>query len=40
MQTAGYTDKNWITRNYPGADHSEKSWHKRLDVPMLFLLGK
>jgi enterochelin esterase-like enzyme len=40
MQTAGYTDKNWITREYPGADHSEKSWHKRLDVPVMFLLGK
>jgi predicted alpha/beta superfamily hydrolase len=40
MKSAGYTDTNWITREFPGADHSEKSWHKRLDIPMLFLLGK
>ncbi len=40
MQAAGYTDKNWISREYPGADHSEKSWHKRVDVPIMFLLGK
>jgi len=40
MQAADYTYKNWITREYPGADHSERSWHKRLDVPMVFLLGK
>ncbi|MGZ3823208.1 MAG: alpha/beta hydrolase, partial [Mucilaginibacter sp.] len=40
MKAAGYTDISWITREFPGADHSEKSWHKRLDIPMLFLLGK
>ncbi|MDB5023300.1 MAG: alpha/beta hydrolase [Mucilaginibacter sp.] len=40
MKAAGFTNHNWITRQYPGADHSEKSWRKRLDVPMLFLLKK
>ncbi|WP_426667034.1 alpha/beta hydrolase [Mucilaginibacter sp. McL0603] len=40
MRAAGYTEINWITREYPGADHSERSWHKRLDVPVMFLLGK
>jgi enterochelin esterase-like enzyme len=40
MKAAGYTEKNWITREYPGADHSEKSWQKRFDVPVLFLLKK
>jgi len=40
MKAAGYTEKNWITREYPGMDHSEKSWRKRFDVPMLFLLEK
>jgi enterochelin esterase-like enzyme len=40
MKAAGYTEANWITREFPGANHSEKSWRKRLDVPVLFLLGK
>lgn len=40
MKAAGYTETNWITREFPGADHSEKSWSKRLDIPIVFLLGK
>ncbi|MFB9841737.1 alpha/beta hydrolase [Mucilaginibacter ginsenosidivorans] len=40
MKEAGYTENDWITREYPGADHSENSWRKRLSVPLLFLLGK
>jgi len=40
MQAAGYTEKNWITREYPGDDHSERSWSKRFSVPVLFLLAK
>lgn len=41
MKTKGYEQgKNWITRKFPGADHSEKSWAKRVDVPIIFLLGK
>ncbi|MGN6394499.1 MAG: alpha/beta hydrolase [Mucilaginibacter sp.] len=40
MKAAGYTGRNWISREYPGADHSENSWRKRLDVPLIFLLGK
>jgi enterochelin esterase-like enzyme len=38
MQQKGFTSKNWITREFIGADHSEKSWSKRLDVPLVFLL--
>lgn len=40
MREKGYTKKNWITKYYPGEDHSERAWKKRLDVPMLFLLKK
>ena len=41
MPAAGYIQgKNWISRTYPGADHSEKSWSARIDVPLEFLLGK
>jgi len=40
MVAAGYTEGNWMSREYPGADHSENSWRKRLDVPLLFLLSE
>lgn len=40
MRAAGYTEgQNWVTRKFPGAEHNEKAWRKRLDVPLLFLLG-
>ena len=40
MIEKGFTSKNWVTRFFPGTDHSEKSWQERLDVPLLFLLGQ
>ncbi|MEO6669371.1 MAG: alpha/beta hydrolase-fold protein [Ferruginibacter sp.] len=40
MTNAGYDSSNWKTNEFPGAEHSENSWSKRLDVPVLFLLGK
>lgn len=40
MKIKGYTDDNWITKYFPGDDHSEKSWNKRLNFPLVFLLGK
>jgi len=32
--------KNWITRKFVGDDHSEKSWRKRVDIPLTFFLGR
>lgn len=40
MKAKGYTQKNWITREFPGEDHSEKAWQKRFYIPATFLLGK
>ncbi len=40
MKERGYTSKNWSTRFFPGEDHSEMAWKKRLDTPLLFLLKK
>ncbi len=40
MKSKGHTNNNWITKYYPGEGHSEKSWNKRLNVPIEFLLGK
>jgi hypothetical protein len=40
MRAAGYTaGRDWITRKFPGAEHSEKSWRERVDIPLTFLLG-
>ena len=30
--------RNWVTRNFPGQEHNEKSWASRVDVPLQFLL--
>ena len=40
MKSKGFTSKNWMTQKFEGADHSEKSWNKRLPIPMEFLLKK
>jgi enterochelin esterase-like enzyme len=40
MKNKGFSERNWITKFFPGDDHSEKSWRKRLDIPVLFLLKK
>ena len=39
MKAKGFSEKNWITRYFPGENHSEQAWNKRLHIPMLFLLG-
>jgi predicted alpha/beta superfamily hydrolase len=36
----GFNENNWITKKFPGAAHSEKDWGKRLNVPLIFMLGK
>ncbi len=40
MKAKGFTKNNWITKEFPGEDHSEAAWRKRLHIPLLFLLGK
>ncbi|MGI8641874.1 MAG: alpha/beta hydrolase [Pyrinomonadaceae bacterium] len=41
MRKKGYKQGgNWITRKFVGDDHSEKSWGKRVDIPITFFLGK
>jgi predicted alpha/beta superfamily hydrolase len=40
MRAKGYTLKNWTTIKYDGAEHSERAWANRLDVPFTFLLAK
>lgn len=38
MKEKGYSQKNWITKYFPGENHSEAAWSKRVDIPLLFLL--
>lgn len=40
LKQKGYTDKNFESKIFQGADHSEISWAKRLDIPLEFLLKK
>ncbi len=39
LMAKGYGESNWTTRVFPDEDHSEKAWAKRLDSPLVFLLG-
>ncbi len=39
MTQLGYTQgKDWVTRKFEGAGHSEKYWRERLHIPLTFLL--
>lgn len=40
IKNKGYSERDWITHYFPGEDHSEKSWSKRLHIPLEFLLKK
>ena len=39
MKEKGYDETLWKTLVFDGAEHTEQDWFKRLDVPLLFLLG-
>jgi predicted alpha/beta superfamily hydrolase len=40
LQAAGYRHgQDWITRKFAGAEHSERAWRARVDVPLRFLLA-
>jgi len=41
MRAAGYTEgRNWVTRVFAGAEHSERAWRVRVEEPLVFLLGR
>lgn len=41
LRRAGYTpDQDWVTRKFPGAEHSERAWRERVHIPLSFLLGR
>lgn len=40
MRAKGFTKNNWITKKFPGEEHSERSWRKRVEIPLEFLFSK
>jgi predicted alpha/beta superfamily hydrolase len=39
LKNAGYiSGTNWITKSFPGEEHSERAWKKRVHEPLEFLL--
>lgn len=40
FKNGGYSDTNFKNLFFEGTNHSEKSWQKRLDIPLTFLLKK
>jgi len=39
MTKSGFTPSNWKTLKFEGDDHSERSWQRRLHIPLKFLLA-
>ncbi len=40
MTKKGYGVASWLSKYFPGENHSENAWKKRLDIPLTFLLEK
>ncbi len=40
LKEKGYNSSNWVTIKFDGADHSERSWAKRFDKIITFLIEK
>jgi hypothetical protein len=40
IKAKGFSEKNWITKYFPGDAHTESAWKRRLDVPLNFLMRK
>jgi hypothetical protein len=40
MGMEGFTSSNWETKEFAGHSHDERSWAKRLSIPVEFFFGK
>ena len=40
MKNKGYDQEIWKTQYFPGENHTEDSWSKRLHIPLTFMFGK
>lgn len=40
MRSDGYIEGgDWLTRKFPGTEHSERAWRDRVHIPLTFLLS-
>lgn len=39
MIKKGFDEKSWLTMKFPGENHSEIAWNKRLHIPVSFILN-
>ncbi len=39
MKAAGYSISDWLSKSFPGQDHSERAWRSRVHIPLTFLLS-
>jgi pimeloyl-ACP methyl ester carboxylesterase len=40
VRDRGFTDVNYASRVFEGKGHNEEAWAARLEIPILFLMGK
>ncbi len=40
VRDRGYTEANWLSRRFDGQGHNENAWAGRLDIPLVFLMGR
>lgn len=40
MKEKGFDEKSWLTKEFVGAAHDERSWQARFAIPAMFILGK
>jgi len=40
LKKKNFSKEHWMTQFFPGENHSELAWRKRLHIPLLFLLGR
>jgi len=40
LKSKVYNNHSYKSMIFPGEEHTEKAWSKRLDIPLVFLLGK
>lgn len=40
MKEKGFTTRNFMSKLFPGKDHSENAWAERVNIPLEFLLKK
>jgi len=40
LSAKGYGPSNSLSKEFMGADHTERDWRRRLEIPLVFLMGR